>query len=309
MTEPRLDDLKRILEDFPRLLSDGTVRERVRSLTHARDALIKLGLATLPPEYGTSAKSRILAYFRAHVGEVIDGVELMVVGAISEYARRIRELRVQDGWPIISGLSPHDAAREAADTIADGLPTLRPEQYCLVEDHQDSTAAARWRRANEIRRGPGGAQEKLLSYFRENVGVPLTKDELRYVAGGRAEWARRIRELRTEGGWPIVTRMSGDPRLPQGTYVLKVDRQDEPHDRHISDLTRREVLKRDHERCRWHGCGWPVGFPASDSRFLELHHVVAHVSGGSNEEDNLVTLCNLHHDEVHRSGTLLLDPV
>lgn len=301
-------ELQEMLQSFDNLLEHGTIRSRVKSLVNVHRALSALGREILPASYGPSARSRILAYLRAHPGQIIDGEELMVVGGISEYARRIRELRVEHGWPIVSGVSVAGADLETDETpsIDDGLPEMRPDQYCLVEDRQDTKAAGRWRSANEIRGRSTGSREKLLAYFRGNVGERLTADELRYVSGDTTEWARRIRELRTEGGWPIVTRFSGDPRLPSGVYVLKADRQDEPHDRHISELTRREVLKRDGGRCRWEGCGWPVGFPESDSRFLELHHVVSHADKGTNDPANLVTLCNLHHDEVHRGGELRL---
>lgn len=303
-----LDELQAMLENFEDLLERGSTRDRVRSLVEVHGKLLALGRDSLPATYGRSARSRILAYLRTHSGQIIEGKELMVVGGISEYARRVRELRVEHGWPIISGVSAAGDQLETDEgqSIDDGLRGMRPDQYCLVEDIQDTKAASRWRSANEIRKRPIGGREKLLAYFRENVGEHLTVEELRYVSGGAAEWARRIRELRTEGGWPIVTRFSGDPRLPSGVYVLKDDRQDEPHDRHISELTRREVLKRDEGRCRWEGCGWPVGFPESDSRFLELHHVVRHADRGSNNTENLVTLCNLHHDEVHRSGRVRL---
>lgn len=305
-SKDHLVELQKMLENFEDLLERGSIRDRVRSLVKIHRKLLALGRDSLPATYGRSARSRILAYLRVHSGQIIEGKELMVVGGISEYARRVRELRVEHGWPIISGVSAAGDELEKDDeqSIDDGLPRMRPAQYSLVEDQQDTKAANRWRSANEIRGRPIGSREKLLAYFRENVGEHLTVEELRYVSGGAAEWARRIRELRTEGGWPIVTRFSGDPRLPSGVYVLKDDRQDEPHDRHISELTRREVLKRDGGRCRWEGCGWPVGFPESDSRFLELHHVVKHADKGTNDQDNLVTLCNLHHDEVHRRSDL-----
>ena len=47
------------------------------------------------------------------------------------------------------------------------------------------------------------------------------------------EWARRVRELRTEEGWPIVTRNSGRDDLAIGVYVLEEDRQTYEHDRSI----------------------------------------------------------------------------
>ncbi|MEX2578619.1 MAG: hypothetical protein WD342_06140 [Verrucomicrobiales bacterium] len=80
--------------------------------------------------------------------------------------------------------------------------------------------------------------EKLLV---ENVGKSVTGEELSYVANS-TEWARRTRELRTEEGFPISTKMSGNPSLPVGVYVLEQDRQTPKHDRHIPEPVRRQAI-------------------------------------------------------------------
>jgi hypothetical protein len=54
---------------------------------------------------------------------------------------------------------------------------------------------------------------------------------------------------------------------------------------------RRQVLARDHHRCRMRGCG--------QTRFLEVHHLVPRKAGGKNNLDNLVTLCASCHRLVH----------
>jgi hypothetical protein len=134
--------------------------------------------------------------------------------------------------------------------------------------------------------------------MRTNVGKFVTGEELRYVAKDKTEWARRVRELRTEYGWPIVTKNSGRPDLPIGTYLLEQDRQSPMHDRHIPDPVRREVLRRDNYQCK--RCGWTHSlWNRSDSRHLELHHIEAHASGGDNTEANLITLCTVCHDLWH----------
>jgi HNH endonuclease. len=163
--------------------------------------------------------------------------------------------------------------------------------------------------ANQIRKSDAGVRDKLLRFFRANVGKPITSEELRYVAGNVSEWARRTRELRTEDGWPVVTRTSGEPSLPVGVYVLMRDEQAPAHDRHIPEIVRREVMRRDNWSCRWTGCGWPHGFPDTDHRYLEAHHIKQHAHGGENTAENLVTLCNLHHDETHRTGELKIEPI
>lgn len=304
---------RRLLEEMEAVegaIASPDLRTRTRSLIPANHLLRKLGKAMMPTHSAASAKARILQYLRLHVGAVIDGDELMVVSGISEYARRVRELRVQDGWPIISGMTGRDIREDLAQgqlSLGDLPPVMRPDQYLLEEDRRDEDAARRWKLANSIRKSAAGVQDKLLTYFRANVGAPITSEELRYVAGNSSEWARRTRELRTEEGWPIVTKFTGDPDLPMGVYVLAENKQAPVHDRHIPEITRREVMRRDQWSCRWRGCGWSTEQQSFDPRFLEVHHIEQHAHGGSNEAENLVTLCNLHHDEVHRSGTLLLE--
>ena len=54
-----------------------------------------------------------------------------------------------------------------------------------------------------------GARDKLRRHFLSNIGRKMNSDELRRVAGNISEWARRIRELRTEEGYQILTTMIG----------------------------------------------------------------------------------------------------
>jgi hypothetical protein len=313
---PRLHDadtirrqLIELLTNFERHLAEDDLRDQVRRLVPANHLLRDMGVSLLPNGNELSARERILAYFRRFPSQVIDGDELMVVAGISEYARRLRELRVEEGWPIMSGITARemrDAQDEEGLPGEDAAPAMRPDQYILVEDRQDRDAAHRWNMANQIRRSTAGAREKILRYFRANVGKQITSEELRYVAN-ISDWPRRARELRTEDGWPIVTRFTGDPTLPAGIYVLERDEQAPAHDRHIPEIVRREVMQRDNWSCRWRGCGWPHGFPPQDHRFLEAHHRIHHADRGPNTPENLVTLCNLHHDETHRTGLLVLE--
>jgi hypothetical protein len=50
-----------------------------------------------------------------------------------------------------------------------------------------------------------GAREKLRNHFLANVGRVLDSESLRTAAGGISEWARRIRELRDEEGFQILS--------------------------------------------------------------------------------------------------------
>ncbi len=234
------------------------------------------------------ARTRLLLYLQANIGVVIDSAELEVVSGISDYPRRIRELRVQFGYQIVSG---------AGNDPASGL-TLRPSQYVLLQAEPDRDAAHRWHTANQIRRLSLSAQDKILQYLQANTGRVVTSEELAYVAK-ISDWPRHVRELRTEEGYAVATRFTGRPDLRSGEYVLEsADRIAEPHDRHIPTDVQQAVYARDNNTCRL--CGGRIGAWMRPGSFaLELHHIQHHVAGGRNLADNLLVLCNACHDDVH----------
>lgn len=308
-----VEQIKGLLDNFLDRLGDDDLREQVRSLVPAFQSLRDLGKGLIPAELASSARERILVYLQRYPLQVIEGDELLVVAGIGEWARRLRELRVQFGWSICSGVTFKEMAEdepEIVDELAAVLGadprTLKPDQYVLVSAEQDREAAHRWNLLNSIRKKRLAVKARLLEYMRANVGSAVSIEELRYLAGDRSEWARRMRELRTEDGWPIFTRMQGRSELPVGTYVLDEDKQAPEHDRRIPDDVRVEVLMRDGFACRV--CGWTRAQldPADPRKFLELHHVKAHADKGENSAENLITLCNVHHDQVH-AGRLTLE--
>ncbi len=291
--------VEELIRNFESELQTVELRPKVLALVPIFHSLRDLGKALIPSEYASAARDRILYYFRKYPGIVIAGDELLVVSGIQEYARRVRELRVQLGWAIASGVTLKEMNEDQDVDIPSELKAMKPNDYALLNEVQDRDAAHRWNVANAIRKERGSVRDKILKYLRANVGKAVTNEELRYVAGNKTEWARRTRELRTEFGWPIVTKSTGRPDLAVGVYVLQADRQSPEHDRHIPDDIRREVLRRDGYRCK--ECDWSheVWNP-SDPRHLELHHVKYHADGGENSKDNLTTLCTVCHDKTHR---------
>lgn len=294
------EELVELLQNFKTHLAKSDLRAQVLELVPAHLMLRDLGSSLQGVEAQTSARERILLYFKKYVGEVICGDELMVVAGISEYARRIRELRVQFGWKIVSGVTLSEMSDDGERLEA--MPTLKPDEYMLMSLEQDKHAAFRWHVANEIRKNKDlSVRDKILLFLRKNTGEIVSGEELRYVADRKSEWARRTRELRTELGWPIATKANGRPDLPIGTYVLEDDRQLPQHDRAIKDDVRRSVLMRDKYTCQMIGCAWHHDlWNPSDPRHLEVHHIMHHKDGGSNLADNLITYCNICHDKVHR---------
>jgi len=70
-----------------------------------------------------SARDRIRQYLLSHPGKVIDGIELGTISGISEYARRIREIRNEEGLEVLTAPDPDPNT---------GHP-LRPDQYLLLK--------------------------------------------------------------------------------------------------------------------------------------------------------------------------------
>ena len=304
--ETEVAEIKAVLDDFLGKLPDAELRDKVRSLIPAFHKLRNLG-SSLAQLDDVSARDRIEFYLRKYPQTLIDGDELMVVSGIGEWARRVRELRVEFGWWIYSGVTIKSFAETETQQLKDletmlgcDPMTVLPEQYVLVRKEQDRDAAHRWNLLNGIRSEDVSVQDKILKYLRANVGKMVTGEELIYLAKNRSEWARRARELRTEEGWPVYTRMQGRPDIPVGAYVLEEDKQAPPHDRHIKDDVRLAVLQRDDFKCTH--CGWDINkiTPGDPRKFPEVHHIQQHADGGSNTVENLITLCNVHHDAVHR---------
>ncbi|MBN8966101.1 MAG: HNH endonuclease [Rhizobiales bacterium] len=299
------EEISRLLQGFSEHSNEEDLRAKVRRLVPIFHQTRDLGSSLIPPPEATSGFTRVLAYFRRYPGTVIDNDELMVVSGIQDFPRRIRELRVEHGWWIYSGVTFQemiaDAAEEGQAYSSPGFDVnaIRPDQYVLMKADPDADAAERWQTINSIRREDWSVQDKCLAFLRKNVGKPVSGEDFKYLANDRSEWPRRVRELRTEEGWPIATQLSGRPDLAVGVYVLEEDRQAAVHDRHIPDAVRVEVLERDKFACT--KCGWTREMlkQGDPRRLLELHHIKFHRHKGDNTADNLVTLCNVHHDELH----------
>lgn len=288
-----------LLIGFKEELQQPDLRKKVLALVPAHNLLLDLGSSLIPKECAAAARDRILFYFQKYPRLIIGSEELMVVAGISEWARRLRELRVEFGWLIISGTTAKEMAKE--EDFGLDISGMKSDDYVLLDANQDRDAAYRWNTANEIRRKKVSIRDRILEYFLANVGKAINGEELRYVAGNKTEWARRVRELRTELGWQVATQATGRPDLPVGIYVLESDRQAPEHDRVIKDHVRRSILQRDKYTCQ--ECGWNHEmWNPSDPRHLEAHHIKQHVDGGENTSDNLITLCNICHDIEHHKG-------
>jgi hypothetical protein len=138
-----------------------------------------------------------------------------------------------------------------------------------------------------------GSRAKLREHFLANVGRVMDSDELRGVAGAN-EYGRRIRELRNEEGFQILTHNDRSDLKP-GEYLLLSRKPLPAFSRDISKELRALVLDRNGFTCQM--CGAVAGEvdPYDPSRKTRLHigHIVDKSAGGSDDASNLRALCSV----------------
>jgi hypothetical protein len=139
-----------------------------------------------------------------------------------------------------------------------------------------------------------GARTKLRTHFLKNTGKVMNSDELRKVAGGITEWARRVRELRSEEGYQILTNNDRSDLKP-GQYLLINPNPIPAFERTISKETRAFVLDRNGFTCQM--CGAVAGepHPYDKSRKTRLHigHIIDKSQGGTDDASNLRAICSV----------------
>lgn len=122
----------------------------------------------------------------------------------------------------------------------------------------------------------------------------MSSDELREVSGGISEWARRVRELRTEEGYQILTHNDRNDLKP-GQYLLLSAKPMPAFEWTISKETRAFVLDRNGFTCQMCGAAAGEEHPYDPGRKTRLHigHVMDKSMGGSDDSTNLRAICSV----------------
>ena len=140
----------------------------------------------------------------------------------------------------------------------------------------------------------GGARGKLRAHFLANIGRVMDSEELRAVGDNQSEWARRVRELRTEEGYLILTH-NDRIELKPGQYLLETPKPIPAFERAISKETRAFVLDRNGFTCQM--CGAVAGetHPYDTTRKTRLHlgHIIDKSMGGNDDPSNLRAICSV----------------
>jgi HNH endonuclease len=146
----------------------------------------------------------------------------------------------------------------------------------------------------------GAARERILALFLARIGEKIDKSEIIAVAQ-ISEWARRVRELRDEFGYQILSHKDRPQDLKPGEYLLLVaTARASAKQRKIAKDQWYRILERDGHRCC--SCGRKAGdtHPLDPNRRITL--VVDHTVPISEadqygtdpySDDNLQTLCDL----------------
>ena len=140
-----------------------------------------------------------------------------------------------------------------------------------------------------------GSKERIRQFLIAHVGQMVTSIEIRDSIGTEvSEWARRVRELREDEGWPILTH-NDSADLKPGQYLLNGLPPEKKviFKRSISGKLRALVLDRNGFTCQM--CGLCPGETDPETgRKVRLHigHIKDKNLGGKDELSNLRALCS-----------------
>ncbi len=139
---------------------------------------------------------------------------------------------------------------------------------------------------------PSGSKKRILAFLLGNMGRVIESRELQKASGWAAEWARRVRELRDEEGYPILSHKDRADLKP-GQYLMETDKRRPAFKRGISKETRAVVLERNGYTCQM--CGLAAGdldpYSAGRTVRLTMGHILDKSKGGDDSPSNLRALC------------------
>ena len=139
---------------------------------------------------------------------------------------------------------------------------------------------------------PSGSKELILNYLLANIGKVLDSKQIQHASGGAVEWARRVRELRNEEGYQILSHKDRSDLKP-GQYLLETIARVPAFKRGISKETRAQVLERNGFTCQM--CGVAAGDPdplgGPRTARLTIGHILDKSKGGDDTPQNLRAIC------------------
>jgi hypothetical protein len=161
---------------------------------------------------------------------------------------------------------------------------------------------------NGKKREKNGSKEKIRQFLLANIGRIIDHSEIQEASEGVAEWARRVRELRDEEGYQILTHRDR-AELKPGQYLLETAKRRPAFARNISKETRAFVLERNGYTCQM--CGLAAGdtdpFSPSKSVRLTMGHVLDKSKGGEDTPGNLKAICTNCNEGLQNAAPIKPD--
>ncbi len=140
-----------------------------------------------------------------------------------------------------------------------------------------------------------GAKAKLRAHFLNNIGRVMDSAELSRVSGNKSEWARRVRELRQDEGYKILTHNDRSGLKP-GQYLLEDPTPEPAFEETISKEMRAFVLDRNGYTCQMCGAaaGEPHPYDSTRKTRLQIGHIIDKSKGGTSKDPALLrALCSV----------------
>jgi hypothetical protein len=147
------------------------------------------------------------------------------------------------------------------------------------------------------------SKQLILAFFLDNLGKVLESRDIQAASGGAVEWARRVRELRNEEGYQILSHKDRADLKPN-QYLLETKKRSPAFKRNISKETRAWVLERNGYTCQMCGvaAGDPDPFNSSRTVRLTMGHIVDKSKGGEDTPQNLRAVCTNCNEGLQNSS-------
>jgi hypothetical protein len=137
-----------------------------------------------------------------------------------------------------------------------------------------------------------GSKQLILEFFLGNIGKVLESKDIQKASGGAVEWARRVRELRRQDGYQILSHKDR-ANLKPNQYLMQTIERVPAFPRGISNETRARVLERNGYTCQM--CGVAAGDPdplgGNRTIRLTMGHILDKSKGGDDTPQNLRAVC------------------
>lgn len=148
-----------------------------------------------------------------------------------------------------------------------------------------------------------GSKARILEFLMANIGLVLESRDIQAASGGAVEWARRVRELRDEEGYQILSNKDRADLRP-GQYLIETEKRVPAFKRNVSKELRAQVLERNGYTCQMCGiaAGDPDPFGGKRTVRLTIGHIIDKSKGGEDVLSNLRAVCTMCNEGLKNTS-------